>query len=105
MAVSTPSDATRPKTTRPQNYAVPGQVTMNVIFAFVVIGALYFARDILMPFALAVLLSFVLAPLVKRLQKWYVPRGLAVIAVAIMAFAVIFGLGSVIISQVNDLAR
>jgi predicted PurR-regulated permease PerM len=105
MTPSTPSDAARPKTTLPQNYAIPGQVTMTVIFAFVVIASLYFARDILMPFALAVLLSFMLTPLVRRLQKWYVPRGLAVISAALMAFAVIFALGGVIVSQVNDLAK
>src|SRR5262245_38315492 len=78
---------------------------MTVIFAFIVIAALYFAREILMPFALAVLLSFMLAPLVKRLQKWYVPRGVAVISVALMAFMVIFGLSGVIVSQVNQLAE
>jgi predicted PurR-regulated permease PerM len=104
MAQSTAPQAPRPKTTRPQSYAVPGQITMTVIFAFVIIAALYFARDILMPFALAVLLSFMLAPLAKRLQKWYVPRGVAVITVALMAFAVIFALGGVIVSQVNQLA-
>jgi predicted PurR-regulated permease PerM len=103
-SLTPPSDTSRPKTTRPQNYAVPGQLTMTVIFAFVVIAALYFAREILMPFALAVLLSFMLAPLVRRLQKWYVPRGLAVISVALLAFGVIFGLGGVIVSQVNQLA-
>ena len=92
------------KTPRPQAYAVPGQITMTMIFAFVVIAALYFAREILVPFALAVLLSFMLAPLVRRLQKWYVPRGLAVISVALMAFAVIFMLGGIIVSQVNQLA-
>ena len=104
MAASTPLDTSRPRTTRPQNYAVPGQVTMTLIFAFIVIAALYFARDLLMPFALAVLLSFMLAPLVRRLQKWYVPRGLAVIAVALFAFAVIFAIGRVIVNQVNQLA-
>ncbi len=104
MVLLTPPDTSRPKTTRPQSYAVPGQITMTVIFAFVVISALYFAREILMPFALAVLLSFMLTPLVRRLQKWYVPRGLAVISVALMAFAVIFALGGVIVSQVQDLA-
>ena len=92
------------KVMRPQRYAVPGQLTMTMLFAFVVIAALYFGREILMPFALAVLLSFMLAPLVRRLQKWYVPRGLAVASVVLIAFGVIFGLGSVIVSQVNQLA-
>jgi predicted PurR-regulated permease PerM len=96
--------STRPKVSRVQNYAVPGQITMTMLFAFVVIAALYFGREILMPFALAVLLSFILAPLVRRLQKWYVPRGLAVVAVVLVAFGVIFAIGGVIVSQVNQLA-
>jgi len=77
---------------------------MTVIFAVVVVAALYLARAILMPFALAVLLSFILAPLVRRLQHWHVPRGLAVTSVVLFAFAVIFGLGSVMVSQITQLA-
>lgn len=75
-----------------------------VIFAIVVVAALYLARAILMPFALAVLLSFVLAPLVRRLQRLYLPRGLAVTSVVLLAFGIIFMIGSVMLSQVNQLA-
>jgi predicted PurR-regulated permease PerM len=97
-------DMIRPKPARPGPYAVSGQVMMTVIFAVVIVAALYIGRDILMPFALAVLLSFILAPLVRKLQQWYVPRGLAVTSVVLLAFAVIFVLGAVIVSQVNQLA-
>ena len=37
---------------------------------------LYFGREIIIPVALAILLSFVLAPLVGALQRLRVPRGL-----------------------------
>ena len=40
-----------------------------------IVAALYFARDVLVPIALAVLLSFVLAPLVRRLQSWRASTG------------------------------
>ena len=40
----------------------------------VVVGALYFGQDILMPVALAVLLSFALAPVVVRLRRWGLGR-------------------------------
>lgn len=93
-----------PNTLRRSNYAVSGQVMMAVIFAVIVVAALYFARAILMPFALAVLLSFVLAPLVRRLQRLYFPRGLAVTSVVLIAFGIIFMIGSVMLSQVNQLA-
>jgi predicted PurR-regulated permease PerM len=34
-----------------------------------VVAALYFGREVLLPVALAVLMSFVLAPLVRLLQR------------------------------------
>jgi predicted PurR-regulated permease PerM len=51
------------------------------IIAAVIVGLLYFGREVLLPIALAVLLSFVLAPLVRTLQNWWIPRGFSVIAV------------------------
>jgi predicted PurR-regulated permease PerM len=70
----------------------------------VVVTSLYFGREVLVPIALAVLLSFVLAPLVRLLEGWYVPRGLAVILVVLVAFVAIFSLGGLMVSQVNELA-
>ena len=52
----------------------------------VVIGTLYFAREVLVPTALALLLSFVLAPLVRTLRNWCVPHSIAVIASVLIAF-------------------
>src|SRR6185436_13745685 len=75
-----------------------------LLFVFIVVASLYLARAILMPFALAILLSFMLTPVVRRLQRWRVPRSLAVISAVLVAFAAIFMLGGVIISQVNQLA-
>jgi hypothetical protein len=74
-----------------------------VLIAVVVIGGLYFGREVLVPIALALLLSFVLAPLVRLLEGWYVPRGV-VISVVVFAFATIFGLGALMVSQVDQLA-
>jgi predicted PurR-regulated permease PerM len=65
---------------------------------------LYFGREIIMPIALAILLSFVLAPVVGLLQRIRVPRGLAVVSVVILAFALIFALGSLLASQLTQLA-
>ena len=36
---------------------------------------LYLAREILIPIALAVLLTFLLAPIVRRLERYRVPAG------------------------------
>jgi predicted PurR-regulated permease PerM len=70
----------------------------------VVVAALYFGREVLVPIALAILLSFVLSPLVRLLQRGNFPRSVAVIAVGLVAFAAIFGLGALMVSQVDELA-
>src|ERR1700724_2669600 len=76
----------------------------TAILAFIIITTLYFGREIFVPIALAILLSFVLAPLVGLLQRIRVPRGLAVVSVVILAFALIFALGSLLASQLTQLA-
>ena len=87
--------------------AVNGQGAGNVAAAAVAaitIGTLYFGREVFVPIALAILLSFVLAPLVRLLQRWHIPRGLSVISVVFIAFMSIFALGGVIATQVAELA-
>jgi predicted PurR-regulated permease PerM len=76
----------------------------TILVVVVVVAALYFAREVLVPIALALLLSFVLAPLVRILRNWYVPRALGVVVTVIVAFTVIFGLGALMVSQVTQLA-
>ena len=83
----------------------PGSTLVTVLLAVVVVSALYFGREVLVPIALAILLSFVLAPLVRLLQACYVPRVLAVMFAVAVAFAAIFALGVLMISQVNQLAK
>jgi predicted PurR-regulated permease PerM len=76
----------------------------TAILAVIVIAMLYFGRDIFVPIALAILLSFVLAPLVVILQRIHVPRGLAVVSVVVLAFVLIFAMGSLLATQLTQLA-
>lgn len=76
----------------------------TAILAVIIIAMLYFGREIFVPIALAILLSFVLAPLVGILQRIHVPRGLAVVSVVILAFALIFAMGSLLATQLTQLA-
>jgi predicted PurR-regulated permease PerM len=69
----------------------------------IVIGALYVARDVLLPLSLAVLLTFLLAPMVRRLERLRVPRVPAVLLVVVLSFAVISGIGWLISSQTTQL--
>jgi len=89
---------------RPAVGPVAASALPTVLLVVVVIAALYLAREVLVPIALALLLSFVLAPLVRILRTWHIPRWLGVIVAVIVGFAVIFGLGALMVSQVNQLA-
>jgi predicted PurR-regulated permease PerM len=82
----------------------PKSVTGVAVITAIIIGALYFGRELFVPISLAILLSFVLAPLVRALQRWRVPRGLAVVSVVLLAFLSIFAIGGVIATQVAELA-
>jgi predicted PurR-regulated permease PerM len=76
----------------------------TAILTVIIISMLYFGRDIFVPVALAILLSFVLAPLVGILQRIHVPRGLAVVSVVVVAFMLIFTMGSLLAAQLTQLA-
>ena len=76
----------------------------TAILTVIIIMLLYFGREIIIPIALAILLSFVLAPLVGLLQCIRIPRGLAVVSVVITAFALIFAMGSLLANQLTQLA-
>jgi predicted PurR-regulated permease PerM len=84
--------------------AVPASALSTMLFTVVIVSALYLGREILVPIALALLMSFVLSPLVRILQGWRFPRMFAVIIVVVAAFAAIFSLGALMVSQVDQLA-
>jgi len=81
-----------------------GTVLTNMAVAALIIAALYFGREIFVPFALAVLLSFALAPFVIRLHSWRVPRTASVLIVVFFGFSIIFSLGGLMVSQATRLA-
>ncbi|WP_425909766.1 AI-2E family transporter [Nitrobacter sp. TKz-YC02] len=81
-----------------------GAMAAAVIAALVICG-LYVGREIFVPIALAVLLSFVLAPLVEILERWHFPRAASVPLVVVIAFVAIFALGSLIANEIRHLAE
>jgi predicted PurR-regulated permease PerM len=85
--------------------AQPGsQKTFTLILLVVAVAALYFAADVLIPLALAVLLTFTLAPLVARLERLRVPRVPAVLLSVGAAFVVLFTIGWIVAGQMVNLA-
>ncbi len=71
----------------------------------VVVAALYLASTILIPLALAVLFTFLLTPLVRRLERFRVPRVPSVLIVVLAAFAVFGFLAFVVGEQAVQLAN
>ena len=76
----------------------------GLLIATIVIAALYFGRDVLVPLALAILLSFVLTPPLLLLRRIKLPRVAAVGIVVGAAFAIIFALGWLMSREVTLLA-
>src|SRR5687768_2979954 len=74
--------------------------------AFVVaIAALRLAKEILLPLALAILISFLLTPLANRLERWHFPRVVSVITVVSVTFALLGALAWVFSLQLVDLGE
>ena len=54
---------------------------------------LYFLKSVFMPLALAVLLTFMLSPMVIRLTRWGLPRVMSILLTVLFSFTLIGGLG------------
>ena len=80
-----------------------GPDTIALQVGVVAVAALYFGREVLIPFTLAILLSFVLAPLVNLFRR-LLPRVPAVVLAVVLALGVVLGLGGLIGMQVASLA-
>ncbi|WP_236024913.1 AI-2E family transporter [Arenibaculum pallidiluteum] len=91
-----------PVTIEPVQKTAPGLILGILVVAML---ALYFGRDILLPLALAILLSFVLAPLALRLRRLRLGRVPSTVLSVMLAFSILLGIGKVVADQVVDLAN
>jgi predicted PurR-regulated permease PerM len=78
-----------------------------ILFASVVLvtASLYWARDVLIPIALATLLTFLLNPVANTLQRWGLGRIVSVLLVVVLAFSLIAAAGWVLTQQVSTLGN
>lgn len=76
-----------------------------VAAACVVVASLYYARDVLIPLALAVLLAFLLKPLASLLEKWRLGRVAPVFLAVLLAMSVVGLLGWVLEAQFVGMAN
>jgi len=75
------------------------------VVAIAIVAALYYGREVLIPITLAVLLSFLLSPLVELLRRVWLGRILSVVFAVILALGVILAFGTAIGTQVAQLAK
>ncbi|MGH8294865.1 MAG: AI-2E family transporter [Steroidobacteraceae bacterium] len=84
----------------------PGTSTLTgVVVAVVVVAALYVGREVLIPVTVALLLSFLLTPLVELLRRVWLGRVVSVLLAVILALGIIIAIGSAIGSQVARLGK
>ncbi len=76
----------------------------SILVMVVVVTILYIGRDILIPLALAMLITFLLTPVVTRLERW-LGRIAAVLLVVVMLFSLLAGASWLLTRQVVDLAN
>jgi predicted PurR-regulated permease PerM len=81
------------------------QTTDTIIITAAVIASLYFGHEVLVPIALAVLLSFVLDPVARVFGRLRIGRVASVLLAVAIAFAILIGLGAIIGKQVAQLSE
>jgi predicted PurR-regulated permease PerM len=79
--------------------------SITVLAVLGAVAALYFARAIFLPLALAILLTFLLAPAVRLLRDWGLPKAPAVILVVLVTSIVLLGMGTLVAQQMTQLAQ
>ncbi len=70
---------------------------------FLAVAALYFARDIFVPLALAVLLAFLLEPPARRLERWHLGRVASAVAAVSIAVLIAGAMTLVMTHQLGEL--
>jgi predicted PurR-regulated permease PerM len=77
----------------------------GAIVLFGTVAALYFAREILIPFAFALTVTFILTPVVARIEKLRIGRIASVFVTVLFSIALAGGIGWVIADQLVDVAN
>ena len=77
---------------------------LTVLATGLVVAFLYFARDVVVPIALAILLSFLLAPAARWLRRLHIGRVGAVTLTVLIAFLSMLGFAAVVVQELSSLA-
>ncbi|MGF6552851.1 AI-2E family transporter [Paraburkholderia youngii] len=104
MKISLPPPHGRPNRVYPPG--TPGlHGLVSLITGVVVVCALYFGREVLIPITLSVLLSFLLAPLVQMLRRLHMGQLPSIFIAVLFALASLLAIGALIGAQLVQLAN
>jgi predicted PurR-regulated permease PerM len=100
-------DMDSPRAEIPAAVIPTGEVTaasrlLTLVGIVVVIAGLYFGRQVLIPLALAVVLAFLLTPLVALLEKVHFGRVPSVLAALVLSFAILTAAGWGVANQLME---
>ncbi|MHB0958519.1 MAG: AI-2E family transporter [Pirellulaceae bacterium] len=85
--------------------STPSEQLFNLLTLGLIVAALYYAKEILLPIALAVLLTFVLTPLVTRVERLRLGRIPSILLVLALACGAIGGVGWLATRQIVELGE
>jgi len=80
-------------------------VAARLVSLSIVVAALWVGQAVLIPIALAAIVTFLMSPLVTRLDRIGVPRVLAVLIVAGAVTGALAGVGWLVVGQLSQLAE
>ncbi len=78
---------------------------LAVVVAVAAIATLYFARIVLIPFALAILFTFILTPVVKLLERIHFGRIPSTLLVVLLSVAAFGGIGWTVTTQFGEVVN
>ena len=90
-------------TPRPIAQAAAPHASQTMTLFVMIVATLYFGKEVLMPVTLALLLAFVLAPMVNLLRRAHLGRVPSVLLAVTLALCVVLAIGGVIGSQIGRL--
>ena len=95
----------RPARPQPQpDQAGTLEMLATLFLVAFVVAMLYVGREIFIPIAIAILVSFVLSPPILLLRRWGLGRVLSVLTVVLAALVVAFSVSAVLTRQFSELA-
>jgi predicted PurR-regulated permease PerM len=78
---------------------------ISLLAGAAIIAVLYFGKEFFLPLILAILISFLLAPVIHRLEAWHLGRIGSVLVATLLTFSVIAGVAYIVAGQLIDLAN